>query len=165
MALYRGFAPGAAGAAGLRLSLHTADESVSLLPVSGSDALRFTYRMRGGVLRFDGEGGGLECSITAGVSARDLGEIRVVEIKPRAALSGELRLEFEPALAREADWDAHPAYWRLGLTAKVRGGALLLRRLPRSGLDGCWLCLAADAGAGFRANIDGEPLARCRTPT
>ena len=164
VALYRGFAPDAAGTAGLRLSLHTSGESVSLLPVSGSGALRFTYRLRGGVLRFDGEGGGLECSVTAGVSARDLGEVRVVEIKPRAALSGELRLEFEPALAREADWDAHPAYWRLGLTAKVRDGALLLRRLPRSGLDGCWLCLAADAGAGFRANIDGEPLGALSHP-
>lgn len=162
--LYRGFEDALHGPAGLRFRLHTGGKCTELLPVPGTVNGRFNYRLRGGVLRFDGEADGFECSHTAGVSARELGEVRIVEIRPRAALRGELTLEFEPSLAREADWASHPAYWRLGLTAKVRDGMLLIRRLARGGMGGCWLCVACDAPAEWRANLDGEPLGALSRP-
>ncbi len=57
-------------------------------------------------------------------------EVRFVEINAERGLQGRLCLEFEPTLARPRDWEGHPAYWRLGMHASVREGALLIRRLP-----------------------------------
>ncbi len=162
---YRGFSDAVHGPAGLRFRLEAGGEAFDLLPIPGHEGgLRFACRLRGGALRFDGECAAFECSHTAGVPARDLGEVRIVELRAHRAISGELTLEFEPALAREADWDAHPAYWRLGMTAKVRDGMLLIRRLPRGSLDGCWLCAACDAAADWRANLDAEPLGALSRP-
>ena len=163
--LYRGFDDAIYGPVGLRFALETDEKRIDLMPVPGAQGgLKFTSRLRGGVLRFDGSGQDFECSHTSGVSARDLGEVHIVELHAENALHGMLTLEFEPALAREADWEAHPAYWRLGMSAKVRDGALLIRRIPRGGLDGCWLCAACDAGALWRANLDGRELGALSRP-
>ena len=165
ISIYRGFDGSLHSPAGLRFSLDTRSERVDLQPLPGAEGgLAFRYRLHGGLLRFDGEREDLACSLITGVPAQDTAELRIVEISSTRALGGVLTLEFEPTLAREADYEAHPAYWRLGLSAGVRDGALLIRRLPRSGLGGCWLCAASDAGCSFRANIDGEALGALSHP-
>ena len=148
--LYRGLEAAASGPAGLRLSFGGME-----LPDAAAGGV---CSLAGGLLRFSGARDGLEYSLSCGVSARDTAELRVLELRSDTARRGRLVCEFEPALAREADYFAHPAYWRLGVRAESAGGALLLRRLPRSGAPGCWLCLASDAACAFRANIDGAPL-------
>ena len=168
IAVYRGFD----GAPGLRVSLDTGGGRTDLLPLPGREGgLDFRYVLRGGLLRFDGEDEQLASSVSLAVSAQDTAELRITELTSVRPLEGELVFELEPALARAEDYAAHPAYWRLGLEAEERGGALLIRRRPRPGLHGCWLCIAADAPAAFRANIDGEalgalsyPYVSCRVP-
>lgn len=162
--VYRGFdSSTAAPTPGLRFTLRTDTGDVPVQPLPGEEG-GFMYKLHGGLLRFDGERGGVSCTLTTGVPAGDTAELRIVELSAAGALDGTLTLEFEPVLARYADYEAHPAYWRLGLTAKVVDGALLIRRIPRSGLDGCWLCLASDADCTFRANVDGEPLGALAHP-
>lgn len=160
VSVYRGFASAMHGCAGLAMRLEDASGAHALLPCpEGAE-----YRLRGGLLRFDSAAGGLDCSVALGVSARELGEVRMVEVRSDSAFSARLTVEFEPVLARDGDWAAHPAYWRLGMEAHVRDGALLVRRLRRSGFDECWLCAAFDAPAEWRANLDGAALGALSRP-
>ena len=151
--LYRGFS---SGAAGLRLSLRSGGETAGLLPAPLGAGWR--CRLAGGLLRFTGEALGCGCALISGVFARDAAELRCVELEAPEGLEGELELSFEPVLARLDDYNAHPAYWRLGLCAAERGGALLISRLPRPGAAPCCLCLASDVKLELRANACGGAL-------
>ena len=93
-------------------------------------------------------------SLTAGafVSAGEAGECRVLLMKSARDRSVRLRLAFRPVLARRADWENHPSFWRLGLWSEERDGALLIRRLPRGEMPGCWLCLRATAALSLAAD-------------
>ena len=160
VSVYRGF-ESPAGPAGLRFEfLDGEGRAAELRPLPASEGgLRFKYRLRGGLLRFDGSrADGFACSLTTGVTASDMAEARIVELSAPGGLDGALRLSFEPVLARAEDFEAHPAFWRLGLRAEAREGALLIRRLPRQGLAACWLCLASDAPLEYRADASGEAL-------
>ena len=89
------------------------------------------------------------------VSAGELGEGRVLQLRSSKDRSVRLELCFRPVLARRADWEGHPSFWRLGLWSEERDGALLIRRLPRGALPGCWLCLRADRPLLFSADEKG----------
>ncbi|MBQ9686825.1 MAG: hypothetical protein IJV41_09845 [Oscillospiraceae bacterium] len=101
----------------------------------------------------------------------ELGELIALEAEG-ARQSVPLSLSFRPILARPVDWNSHPAYWKLGLTAELRDGALLLRRLSKSGSADRFLCLACSESVCFDAEAAGglgalsEPLvqARCNLP-
>ena len=92
---------------------------------------------------------------SAFVSAGELGEARVLQLRSSEERSVRIGLCFRPVLARRADWESHPSFWRLGLWSEERGGALLIRRLPRGELPGCWLCLRADRPLRFSADENG----------
>ena len=77
------------------------------------------------------------------VSPDGPGECRALRLKSPRNRSVRLTLSLRPVLARQADWESHPSFWRLGLWAEMREGALLIRRLPRGETPGCWLCLRA----------------------
>ena len=159
VSVYRGPDSPLGGPAGLRLSLETASGRVDLLPLPGArGGLDFSYALRGGAMSFDGESKGLRTLCSAAVSARDMCEVRFVELSAKGALEGRLCLEFEPMLAKRRDWEGHPAYWRLGLEASVREGALLIRRLPRGDVAECWLCLSSNRPLEYRADLLGGPL-------
>ena len=98
---------------------------------------------------------GLSLTASAFVSAEDVGECRVLQFKPARDRSLRLRLDFRPVLARRADWDSHPSFWRLGLWSEAREGALLIRRLPRGEVSGCWLCLRASVPLTLSADENG----------
>lgn len=157
--LYRGPDSPLDGLAGLRIWLETPEGRTDLMPLPGaSGGLEFTHAFRGGALSFEGKGSGLHSLCSAAVSARDMCEVRFVELEAPRALEGRLCLEFEPMLAKHRDWEGHPAFWRLGLHASVRDGALLIRRLPRGELGECWLCLRSDRPLDYRADRLGEAL-------
>lgn len=159
VALYRGPEGPLEGPAGLRLRLETASGAVDLLPLPGAaGGLDFSWALRGGAVSFEGESEALHSLCSAAVSARDMCEVRFVELEAKGALEGRLCLEFEPMLARARDWEGHPAYWRLGLEASVREGALLIRRLPRGDLAECWLCLRSNRPLEYRADRLGAAL-------
>ena len=150
--IYRGPDDPLTGPAGLRIYFETPEGRTDLLPLPGAaGGLSFSHAFRGGALSFEGESDALHSLCSAAVSARDLCEVRFVELKSPRALEGRLCLEFEPMLARLRDWEGHPAYWRLGLHAEVREGALLIRRLPRGEVRECWLCLRSNRPLDCRA--------------
>ena len=97
------------------------------------------WRYAGGVLTFTTPYGTSVMSTSIAAASGENGELRRISGPSR----GRLTLRFEPVLAREADWRAHPAYWRLGLEASVRDGAVYIRRIPRGSLPELWLCLRA----------------------
>ena len=159
ISLYRGPDSPLGGPAGLRIFFETPEGRTDLLPLPGAQGgLRFRHQFRGGALSFEGESDRLRSLCSAAVSARDMCEVRFVELTSPRALEGKLCLEFEPVLARSRDREGHPAFWRLGLHASVREGALLIRRLPRGELAECWLCLRSDRPLELRADALGEPL-------
>ena len=105
--------------------------------------------------RWETESDGLRCALTRQSAEGELGEIVRLIISSGAAREIPLALSFAPILAEERDWDSHRAYWQLGMQAEERDGKLLLRRLSKSGGAEKWLCLAADAPAGFSADVRG----------
>ena len=119
--IYRGPDGPLEGPAGMRIYLETSAGEVDLLPLPGAaGGLKFTHALRGGALSFEGRSGDFRTLCSAAVSARDMCEVRFVEINASRPLEGRLCLEFEPILARARDWEGHPAFWRLGMHASVR---------------------------------------------
>lgn len=110
------------------------------------------WRYEGGVLTFTTRLDDSIMSTSVTAAARQCGEAR------RVAAAGKslLQIRFEPVLARRADYEAHPAFWRLGLEVRIQEGLVTVRRLQRGTLPECWLCLAATAplrivrGAGWQ---------------
>lgn len=157
--LYRAPEDALDSAAGLRLYLQTPEGEIDLLPLPGAvGGLRFTHSLRSSRAEFMGVGGGLNTSVTAAVSAAESAELRLIEIRGERAIKARLIAEFEPVLARRGDYLGHPAYWRLGIRASVKEGALLLRRTARGECPGCCLALASDRELIYSANATGEPL-------
>lgn len=79
------------------------------------------------------------------VSPGEYGERRVVSIGASSEASGELLFTFEPVLAGELDYVNHPAFYKLGMEARIEDGFLLIRRLSRGTLRERWLCLGCSA--------------------
>ena len=90
---------------------------------------------------------GLLCRGELCAAAEAQGERRVLQLHALRDGEGELRFSLEPVLAVWRDYTAHPAYWRLGVEREPTENGLLLRRLPRGGEPGFWLCLLAGSGA------------------
>ncbi len=129
----------------------------AMLTPSRREGVVRPWRYEGGALTFTARRAGGVMSASMAVAAGERGELRRVT----GPSGGKLTLRFEPVLAPEGDFYAHPAFWRLGLEASVRHGAVLIRRLARGDLPECWLCLAATAdltirrGAGWQMH---EPM-------
>ncbi|MCD8117839.1 MAG: hypothetical protein LUE21_12180 [Oscillospiraceae bacterium] len=93
-------------------------------------------------------------STTMAAASGEQGELRRIT----GPSGGQLEIRFEPVLARESDYVAHPAFWRLGLEVLGRSGSVLVRRLARGSLPEVWLCLTATVelkiakGAGWQMN-------------
>jgi cyclic beta-1,2-glucan synthetase len=68
-------------------------------------------------------------------------------------------LRFTPLLAEYKDYVNHPAFYKLGLSAKISRGCLIIRRLPRGRLPECFLCLACTRSGEF-SNVPGLDTGR-----
>lgn len=97
----------------------------------------------------------LSLTVDAFVSAGEWGECRALQLKSVQERTTRLTLGFRPVLARRADWESHPSFWRLGLWSEEQDGALLIRRLPRGDAPGCWLCLSANVPLSLSADENG----------
>ncbi len=104
---------------------------------------------------FELEADGVRCTITRQCSAGELDETLRLTLNSAENRTVPLTLRFTPILALERDWEDHRAYWQLGMTAEVRGGRLLLRRLSKTGGAELWLCLASDVPVAFDADARG----------
>ncbi len=98
---------------------------------------------------------GLNAVMSISAAAADIGELRSIELQSSRQCRSCLELGFEPVLAELRHWEDHPAYWRLGLTARQEGQALLLRRLPKDSGRELWLCLMCSETAEYQADAGG----------
>ena len=132
---------------GVDCFLDLGQRALPLLPDASRDCkAQFRWRFTTQRAEFSVSDGALRATHAVTLAEEDAGERRCVTIENGgdAELSGELALRFRPLLAQEADARSHPAFWSLGLSARVENGCLLLRRLPRGSLRELWLCLAPD---------------------
>ena len=141
-------------AKGMDLFLDLGERALPLLPEAfdgGGSRVDCRWRLATDCAEYYVSDGSLKGAVTVSLPEDDPGERRTVRITNAgaAALSSDLVLRFRPLLARQADWESHPAFWGLGLSARVERGSLLLRRLARGGQRELWMCLAADRECAF----------------
>lgn len=132
---------------GLELSVN--DEC---LTPSRRRAVFLPWRYTGGTVTFTANHDGTIFSSSAAVASGECGELRHISGPSR----GRLSIRFEPVLTKAGDYEAHPAFWRLGLQVSARGGAIFVRRVSRGDLPELWLCMAStvrltlEQGAGWQ---------------
>ena len=118
--------------------------------------------------RWDFATEGLDGTLTRQCAEGELGEALTLELTSARTRSLPVALCFAPVLALERDWDSHRAYWQLGMSAQVKNGRVLLRRLSKGDEPERWLCLAASLPAVYDADARGglgallSPLLRAR---
>ncbi len=131
-------------------------DDIPLTP-SRQEAVFYPWKYESGILTFTGRRSGRVTTASMAVASGERGELRRVT----GPSGGKLTLRFEPVLAKQNDFAAHPAFWRLGLEVTAHRGAVLVRRLARGELPEVWLCLAATvdlrvvSGAGWQMH---EPV-------
>lgn len=98
---------------------------------------------------------GLSLSQSAGPAWGEAGELRQYVISSQQQRRLDVEFSFRPVLAKPGPYLDHPAYWRLGIEAQLKGRALLLHRLPKGEEKGLWLCLMSDRKTSFSADSEG----------
>lgn len=95
--------------------------------------------------KLSSESKGLRSQMTVNVSSGHSGERRRISASGPAGENLNCRLVagLSPILAPYNDYVNHPAFYGMGLEAKIRDGMALIKRIPRNGVSGCCLCLAA----------------------
>ena len=131
---------------GIELFLKRENELLSLLPspVAGETSkTNWEFSLSGA--KIDTEIGSLRSQVLFSVSDSSNGEKRVISVSSSKgeAESCELCVMFEPVLAPYNDYVNHPAFYKLGLHAKMHNGTLLIKRLKRESIPETYLCLAA----------------------
>lgn len=129
-------------AAPLRLRFLREDGSETLFPLTGGEAASWAFSPE--TARIRASRGDLSAELTAAVSETDAGFLFTLALSSKTGETGALELTLLPALARRADLESHPAFWRLGLLEKRRAGTVLWQRLPRGDQPGLWMALAAE---------------------
>ena len=122
------------------LRLTANGQTQTLFPHSGAAHWRFTDREASASI----PDGSVTATLTLAVSEQNAGELRILELTAREAYDGAVELVFSPVLAPDRAAEAHPAFWRLGIEEKARGGTLLYRRLARGDVPERFLALACD---------------------
>lgn len=98
-------------------------------------------------------GGAFSSHVLTTLSDSEIGERREVRLShtgtDKTPAEAALTLRFRPLLAKYNDYVNHPAFYGLGLSAKLRSGCLLLRRLSRGETRELWMCLAPGQPCAF----------------
>ena len=135
--------------AGVHLELLVNGAKLRLLPASGS----FHWEIDEETARWSGESAALRWETGLSAAVGELGERRTLLLHAKETVSCRVRLALQPKLARPEDWQAHPAFWELGLEQESAPDALLLHRLARGSQPGLWLCLRADVPAVYDCDL------------
>ena len=149
---YRGIAPyyspadAPALTHGIDLYLSRGEALIPLLPSNDlPEAAKSDWEFRFSGAKICTERDGLRAQVVYTVPSDAQGEKRVISVSPDDGTEEQCRLiiTLEPTLLPTRDYDAHPAFAKLGLHAKMRGGALIIRRLARGDTPETYMCLAA----------------------
>ncbi len=136
---------------GVTVELSVNGESRPLCPRAGYE--RWELAEDRAVYR--GEDAGIAWELDVMTAGGDWGEQRLLRLTPERDLSAEITFSFRPIMAARADWESHPAYWKLGIRAETEGNSLLLRRVEKNGRGETWLCVACDETALFTPEDNG----------
>ncbi len=132
------YAPGSAG-----LSVCLGREVLPLTPAVGPQR-QDHWQFSGRAAVFSCQTPAYSANITLSVAPGERGEVRTVELLAKQAIdSAALQFRLQPILAFTRDFQAHPAYCRLGLHAEQAGQTLLLSRAPRGALPALYLAISA----------------------
>ncbi len=85
-------------------------------------------------------------------AAAEWGQMHEFAFQARQNQTLRLQLSLKPLLAKERDYESHPAFWKLGLRLWQEGDLFLLQRLRRGQHPERWLAL------GFDRPCEGGPL-------
>ena len=137
---------------GLDFFLDLGGSVLPLLPDAGETGqVNWSWRFSTGSADIAAVRESLSTHVLTTLSDAEIGERRELRLAwsgPEAA-EAVLSLRFRPLLARYEDYVNHPAFYGLGLAAKVKSGCLLLRRLARGGTRELWMCLAPSLPCSF----------------
>lgn len=137
---------------GIDFILDTGTEAFSLLPdVYGAPQAEFGWQFSTSTVCISAKRGDLTAHCCANVAAEHVGEWRDVSLSNsgQAEYSADLLLRFRPLLASNNDYVNHPAFFGLGISARVKEGCLLLRRLSRGRQRELWMCLAPSSPCSY----------------
>lgn len=113
------------------------DRAGSLLPLTPSPLLsdvpqlRYSWQFDGWSALWTAEGGGLSVRVRLALPREERGALWTVELT--GAEGGEVVCYLEPVLARERDYQAHPAYSKLSLESYSLDRGVVFSRRPRTG--------------------------------
>ena len=114
----------------------------SLFPRTGTGAAQWRFTERSASVT--APDAPLAATHTVAVSGQEPGELHILELAAGQRFEGAAEVVFSPVLAPEDAARSHPAFWRLGVEEKARGGTLIFRRLARGDAPERWMALACD---------------------
>jgi len=133
---------------GVDLWLKRENRLLALLPSQFSETPeKVDWRLTLSDASFCLEHDDLRSQVTVSISASSNGEKRVITVGSLndESQNCELCVAFEPVLAAYPDYVNHPAFYKLGLHAKMQGNTLIIRRLRRDNIPESFLCFASSA--------------------
>ena len=147
---------------GINLAATCDGEILSLLPCPGTSG-KFSTHFSAERAEFFGSFGSFQSRVSAFLAADYAAEIRKIKLSNSSATekSFGISLSFKPLLAEIDDYVNHPAFYELGMSARLVHGALLIRRLPRGKNGEIFMCLACDRPLDFHC-IAGADAGRAR---
>ncbi len=133
---------------GLEYFIKIGAELIPLLPspmTNQSAKVSWEFSFSGA--KIDTTLGNLRSQLLFSVSSASNGEKRVISVSSSDGESQncELFVMLEPVLASNIDYVNHPAFYKLGLHAKMLGGTLIIRRVKRQSVSESFVCLAASS--------------------
>ncbi|MBE6914601.1 MAG: hypothetical protein E7472_06715 [Ruminococcaceae bacterium] len=138
---------------GVELFLLSGGNVVSLLPdaYAGTQSGAWSWHFTSSSATVSAETGGFGTLTSVTLAETDIGERRHVVLQNTSAetATADLCMRLRPLLAREADYAAHPAFCSLGMSAKMKNGCLLLRRIARGATPELWMCIAPTRACRF----------------
>ncbi|MEG2367429.1 MAG: glucoamylase family protein, partial [Oscillospiraceae bacterium] len=145
---------------GVELWLSREGELFSLLPTPDMDkSTKCNWEFTLSGAKYSLETREMRAQLLLSVSGNVNGEKRVISVSPKSSIeqSCQLIFMFEPVLASYQDYVNHPAFYRLGLHAKMRDGSLIIRRLARGKTAESFLCLSASVPLKISAHRELVP--------
>lgn len=125
------------------MTVQAGNQTVSLLP-DPKHSGDYKWEFSSVSASFTCETAAFSAHTTFAVAAGDRGEIRTIEVTAKQDLpDASVQLHLEPVLAFTADYQAHPAYCRLGLHARWEDNALLISRAPSEKRPTLYLAVSA----------------------
>ncbi len=136
------------GACGMSFFAKTGEKLISLTPAPFFDPeMKYYSVFKGDIAKLISEGYGLKSVLECRVPHDENSEIREVVLTNNNNMEVEIELAcyFEPILANQGDYEAHPAYSKLFLEIEKENSSLIMYRRSRGDRKGLYAVFTSDA--------------------